>query len=307
MQTAMKTSDAKYLNDRFGIGDCVVFRSGPSGLPVAHIANPHATAAIAVQGGHVTEFQPRNEAPVLWVSAQSRFERGKAIRGGIPVCWPWFGAHPTDPDKPAHGFARTSLWTVRATSILAGDVTQVRLGLADDNETRDLWPHAFDLQITIEVGIVLRVNLLTRNTGREGFAITDALHSYFRVGDVTGVSIRGLAGRAYLDEVDGMKRKVQDGPVTIGGEVDRIYLDTEDDCLIDDPKLNRTIRVTKRGSRSTVVWNPWAAKAARMKDFGDREYSEMVCVETANAAGDAVTVPPGGEHCLGAVIRAERR
>ena len=303
----LKTTETSALNKHFGIADHVVFKSKPCNLPVVEIANKHATATISLQGAHVTKFQPQGEKPVLWLSSYAFFKPGKAVRGGIPVCWPWFGPHPMDANKPAHGFARTTLWTVMATDTLAGESTQIRLGLVDDDRTRATWPYAFDLQIVITVGRELRTELIVHNSGSETFTCTGALHSYFSVSAVTEVCIHGLAGRAYLDEPDDMRRKIQEGPVTIDCEVDRIYLDTDDDCLIEDPGFDRLIRITKRGSHSTVVWNPWIAKAAHMQDFGNHEYSEMVCVETANAGSDIVTLPPDARHRLEAIISVEPR
>ena len=300
----MNSAGLDMLNDQFAIAGHVSFEAGPGGLPVTQIRNAHAAATVAVQGGHVVGFQPHGYAPVLWVSSHSRYEPGKAIRGGIPVCWPWFGPHPSDPAKPAHGFVRTAMWAVEATGVVAGGATSIRLGIADDEATRALWPHAFRLQIAITVGQALHVELIARNTGGERFICGGALHSYFSVSDVSGVAIHGLDGCAYIDQLDG-QRKIQHGPLTIAAETDRVYLDTTAECVIDDPGLARRIRIAKAGSRSTVVWNPWAAKAQRLPDFGDQEYHGMVCVETANAREDVVTLAPGDEHRLGVTIGVE--
>ena len=300
----MDDADLQALNDGFAIAGHVSFRAGPGGVAVAEIANAHACAAVALPGGHVLGFQPGGHEPVLWLSRQSRFEVGKAIRGGIPVCWPWFAAHPDDPGKPFHGFARLSLWSVTGTAVAADGATCVRLGLRDTGATRALWPHAFELEIAVTVGPELRVELSARNPGEEAWTCTAALHSYFRVGDVTQIAIHGLEGCRYVE--DGAERARQQGAVTIDREVDRVYFDTTATCTIEDPGMGRRIRVAKSGSRSTVVWNPWAEKARRLEDFGDDEYPGMVCVETANTRADVVTVPPGGEHCLAALIGVEQ-
>lgn len=298
--------DLETLGRDFGLKDQVTFAAGPGELgPVARVANRHATATIALHGAHVTAFQPRDQGPVLWVSAKTAFRPGKAIRGGIPVCWPWFADHPTDPTKPAHGFVRTARWTVAGTAVVDDDATRIRLRLADDDATRALWPHRFELELAVTVGRSLDVALGIRNTGDAPFTSGGALHSYFAVADVTQVAIEGLDGRPYVDKVDRLARKVQRGPVRIDGETDRIYLETTDACVIDDPGLRRRIAIHKAGSRSTVVWNPWRAKAASMTDFGDDEYPGMVCVETANASDDVVSVPAGGRHELRTTIRVE--
>jgi glucose-6-phosphate 1-epimerase len=301
----MLTTDPQVLNEQFAIAQHITFAATAAGLPVADIRNSYATASVAVQGGHVITFQPHGQQPVLWVSSLSAFEPGKTIRGGIPVCWPWFGAHPTDASKPFHGFVRAAMWQVRGTSVGPQDVTKIRLGLTESEASLALWPYAFDLEIVVTVGAQLRVELIARNRGDQPFVCGGALHSYYTVGDVRRIAIHGLDGAEYLDKVEGFKRKSQHGPVTIEGETDRVYIDTAATCVIDDPALGRRIDIAKLGSRTTVVWNPWIEKAEQLDDFGDEEYLSMVCVETANANTDVATVAPGGEHRLSAEIGLE--
>jgi D-hexose-6-phosphate mutarotase len=301
----MRLADLESLNESFAITDHIMFVAGPGGLPMAKIRNAYAAATVSLHGGQALTFQPHGHEPVLWSSAYSLYQPGKAIRGGIPVCWPWFGPHPSDPSKPAHGFARTSLWSVLSTAALADGATQVRLRLADDDTSLALWPHAFELRLVVTVGADLRADLIARNPGAASYTYSGALHSYFDVSDVTAISIHGLEGCTYIDKVDGEQHKVQRGAVTIEAETDRIYLNTAETCAIEDPGLDRRITVAKAGSRTTVVWNPWAEKARRLADFGDEEYHGMVCVETANADGDSLTVAPGGEQRLMAIIGVE--
>jgi glucose-6-phosphate 1-epimerase len=296
----MLTTDPQVLNDQFAIAEHITFTD--AGLPIAEIRNSYAAASVAVQGGHVISYQPHGQQPVLWLSRLSVFEPGKTIRGGIPVCWPWFGTHPTDPSKPFHGFVRAAMWQLRGTSVGPADVTVIRLGLAESDESLALWPHAFDLELVVTVGAQLLVELIARNPGEQPFVCGGALHSYYTIGDARRIAIHGLDGRDYLDKVENFKRKTQHGPVTIAGETDRIYLDTDAACVIDDPALVRKIEIAKAGSRTTVVWNPWAEKAKQIADFEDQEYLSMVCVETANADTDVATVAPGGEHRLSALI-----
>jgi D-hexose-6-phosphate mutarotase len=274
-------------------------------LTLARIRTVDADATVALHGGHVLSFQPRGEEPALWLSEHSSYQPDKAIRGGIPVCWPWFGPHPADAGKPAHGFARTSSWTVLGTET-SGSPAKLRLGLTDSDTTRALWPHAFELELIVSVGLALDVELVIRNPGTAAFVCTGALHSYFAISDIARVTVGGLDGRMYLDKVEDYARFQQSGSIAIDRETDRIYLDTTDACTIVDAGWDRTIRIGKRGSRTTVVWNPWAARAAQLADFGDEEYHRMVCVETANAAGDEITIPPGGEHRLATVISIDR-
>lgn len=293
------------LNEQFGLTPRLAFKAGPGELISAEISNDEATANIALQGSHVFSFQPHEQQPVLWTSRYSHYTAGKAIRGGIPVCWPWFANHPTDVGKPAHGFARTSQWTVLGSEITAKGATRLQLGLTDTEATRALWPHPFQLEVNVTVGSELQVELLIRNPGDTAFSCTGALHSYFSVSDIANVAIHGLEGCAYLDKVASDQRREQAGPITITGETDRVYLDTSADCLIVDPGWQRQVRVSKQGSRTTVVWNPWTEKARQMADFGAEEYRQMVCVETANAADEVITVPVGGEHRLQTTISLE--
>jgi D-hexose-6-phosphate mutarotase len=294
------------LNDRFALADTLSFVAGPGDLPTARIDNRHARAEICLLGAHVLSFQPHGEKPILWLSGESHFAVGKPIRGGIPVCWPWFAAHPTDSSKPSHGFVRTALWSLLATRSLEDGATQIELGIESNEETLALWPHRFELRLVATVGKTLTVELISRNPGEAAFRYTGALHSYFTVGDAAGIAIHGLEDGDYLDKTEAFARKTQRGPIQISGSTDRIYLDTNAECVIHDPGLGRRIHVGKDNSHTTVVWNPWISGAARLPDFGDNEYRGMVCVETARAAEDVATVPAGGEDRLTARIWVER-
>lgn len=302
----MEFFDVEALNDNFAIPGHVGFRTSRDGLILAEIRNAHAAASVSLQGGHVVSYAPHGQAPVLFTSAQSAFAPGKTIRGGIPICWPWFGPHPTDPTLPQHGFVRSAEWSLRSTARVDPDATQVRLRLTDTPESREIWPHAFELIIAVTIGTELRVELIVRNPAPEAMRCTEALHTYLQVGDITATRVLGLDGITYLDKVDGMRPKQQEGPIMIEGETDRIYVDVPRSCVVDDPALGRHIHIAKTDSKSTVIWNPWREKARALKDFGDDEYLHMLCVEVANAGNNHATVAPGGEHRLGTTIRVER-
>ena len=269
------------------------------------ITNAAALATISLHGGQVISYKLIDGFPILWNSHHCYHEMGKALRGGIPICWPWFGRHPSDPDKPAHGFARTSLWQVVSTESVDYACTRIQLRLTDNETTRTLWAYQFQLEILITVGKQLGIEFIIRNQDMTSFVFTGALHSYFKVEDVTRVSIDGLEGQSYIDLLDPSEFKLQQGPLTIHAETDRIYLDTTNDCIINDPVLKRKIRISKKGSQSTVVWNPWIDKAKRMKDFGDDEYQGMVCVETTNTHTDTISITPQQEHRLQTIISVE--
>ena len=301
----MNNTELVKLNQKYGIRDQLIFKEGPGGLIIAEIRNPHGEATVALHGGHIMSFRPRDHEPVLWLSNSSHFKTGKAIRGGIPVCWPWFAEHPTEPGKPAHGFVRTAVWSVSESEKLQDDSTRLKLFIADSNETLALWPHGFRLEIDCTVSDVLRVKLITTNTDDKHFVCGGALHSYFNISSISDIMIKGLENCPYIDKLEQGRRKMQDGSVTFKSETDRIYLDTKDDCIIEDGGMHRRINISKSGSRTTVVWNPWIDKARKMQDFGDGEYKRMVCVETANANTDVISLAPGNTHTLESIIRPE--
>jgi glucose-6-phosphate 1-epimerase len=295
------------LNQRHAIADVLTFHTGMDDQPIAKIRNDNATAEISLYGGHVLSYKPHSETEdVIFVSDLATCANGKAIRGGIPICWPWFGADPDGLGRPNHGFVRNRLWQAIATEAIDSGTTKLTLGLSDTDDTRAIWPHRFDLAIAITVGDALTVELITRNTGNTPFHLTQALHTYFIVGDINRVRVRGLEGKYYLDKVDGDARKFQSEAIAIAGEVDRIYLDVPAVLTIDDPALDRRIHTTSSGNTTAVVWNPWIDKAAAMGDLGNAEYKTMICVETTNAASDVIEVAPGETFCLSASYRVDR-
>lgn len=278
---------------------------GQGGLPLITLQTETSQAEIYLHGAHLTHFQPVTQRePVLWLSRKSRWEDGKPIRGGVPICWPWFGPHTSAPDLPSHGLARTRAWDLESLHTLDDGRLRATLLLKSDEQTRQLWPYSFELRHEVTIGETLEMTLRTRNPGKSQLSLCEALHSYFRVGDVQTVRVEGLENTHYIDKVDaaaGLKDQ-GDEPITFEGEVDRPYLDTPSTVTLVDPELGRRILVRKRNSRSTVVWNPHVNKATRMEDFADDEWPMMVCIETANVHDNAVTVDPGQTHEMTAEI-----
>lgn len=291
--------DLTTLNARFAIPEHLHFMESGPGLPMADIRTPHATARVALQGAQVLAWRPDGVAPVLWLSGAAVFEADKAVRGGIPVCWPWFGDRP---GHSAHGFVRTRRWELRETALDAQGQVRLTLGLQDDAATRALWDHAFDLELQVTVGTTLHITLTTHNTGLDAFTLTEALHTYFSVGDIRQTTVHGLDGTDYLDKVQGFAPAQQIGAVNFTSETDRVYLHTTADCVIHDADQNRRITVAKTGSHSTVVWNPWMDREKAMPDMAAGGYQRMVCVETVNAAPHPVTVAPGARHMLSTTL-----
>lgn len=303
--TSMNTDQ---LNSDYGITGQLELLEGKGGFPFIAIQNESAKALICVYSGQVLSFQPANEHDdLMFLSEAAYFQTGKAIKGGVPICWPWFGADPESLGRPAHGFVRNRLWSVSGIEMTTRGETKIVLGLVDTRETREIWPQSFDLALVITVGNTLTLELITRNTGDHAFVITQALHTYFKVGDISQTKVLGLENAAYLDKVDGGTRKTQKGAVIITEEVDRIYTDVPSELIIDDAVLGRRIHISSTGSKTAVVWNPWGENCKKMADLKDDDYKRFVCVETANAAADVVKVSPGGESRLLANYRVERR
>ena len=241
----------------------------------------------------------------MFLSTKAYYQVGKAIKGGVPICWPWFGADPEGKGRPAHGFVRNRMWEVIETRLgPAGEVT-VTLGLNDTPETQAIWPYSFQLRLVVTIGDTLKLALITHNTGDQAFTITQAFHTYFSVKDIHHATVSGLDGSSYLDKVDAGKQKQQSGDVKIDSEVDRIYLNVSNDLIIQDAALNRQIAIKSQGSQTAVVWNPWEKIAKEMADLLDDDYLRLLCVETTNAATDTILIQPGNQFSLIAHYQAK--
>ncbi len=292
------------LNAEFAISGQLEFIQGEGGLPFIAIDNGAACALISIYGGQVLRFKPAGTADdLLFLSDKAHYAQGKAIKGGVPICWPWFGDDPENRGRAAHGFARNRMWRVIATEGSDEGVTHVTLGFSDSAETREIWPHSFDLCLEISVGQSLGLSLVTHNTGVRPLVITQALHTYFSVSDIHRLAITALDGVDYLDKVDNYSRKQQWGDVTFTGEVDRIYIGAPAVLEIDDAARPRAVQIESSGNKTSVIWNPWRDKTANMADLDDDAYQHFVCVETANAADDRIEIAAGELYRLTAHYR----
>ena len=270
------------LNAQYGLGDQLVFCEHPSGLVFAKVKTDHCTGEFFLQGAHVTEYQD-----LLFMSSQAVFAQGKALRGGIPICFPWFNSHPLDANLPAHGWARTSPWQVLSTRFQDSAII-TELGLIKDQ---------FRLVYRIEMGGVLKVFFEATCQSDISCDYEVALHTYFRIGDIERVSISGdLKECGYYDQLTKLDHAASQEPIHFDQETDRIYYGTASSIAIQDPALERSIEIQSTGSQSTVVWNPWIEKSKRMSDFGDLEYRQMCCIETANVRRRSVRLEPGQTH-----------
>ena len=301
----MAMADAAELERKFGIPGVLGFKTTASGLVAVQVTAPAAEATIYLQGAHVTHWKPAGEKPAIFLSQRAEFAPGKAIRGGVPICFPWFGERSDGKPGPQHGFARTSEWELGLAAMMG---EQVHLGftLAPNELSRSLGFEHFKAGYRVVVGKTLTLELTVLNDSNVPMRFEEALHTYYAVADARQVEIEGLGGTEYIDKVDGAKRKLQEpGALRFEGRTDRPYLNTEATCVLSDSVGGRKIVVEKRGSRSTVVWNPGEALTATMKDMDPDAWLHMACVETGNVAEDAVTLEPGEAHTMHAEITIE--
>ncbi len=271
-----------------------------NGLQYVDIDNELAKAKIALQGAHVMLFQPNHvKEPVLWLSDKARYVKGRSIRGGVPVCWPWFGAHPTDSKLCPHGFARVIPWEIAEIETVHDGATRIVLEMIQTEEAQRQLSYLYSLKMTVTIGRRLKIELATTNNDDHPFIIGEAFHTYLGVSDIENINIFGLQECVYADKLRDYERSVENSSLQLGGEFDRIYMDHTSDCVIHDPGYNRLIRVQKSGSNNTVVWTPWEEKAHEMGDMGDGdEWRKMVCVESTNALENSVVINPNRTHLL---------
>ena len=295
------------LSDNFTIPGVLTFSQTEQGLLRANITTPACTAELYLQGAHLTQWQPTGARPVLFLSERSAYTPGKAIRGGVPIIFPWFGNRTATPDNPrtdgpSHGFARTSEWTL-AFAALAGDDLHLTLTLGPSDTSRALGYDHFALVYEITLGTELHLQLTVNNQSSTPLHYEEALHSYFSIGDAQQVSIIGLSDTEYLDKTDNFKKKRQADPLLkLTGETDRPYLNTTVPINIDDPNYKRHITVDKAESKTTVVWNPWSELTAKLTDMSPDCWLTMVCIETANVGPNAITLAPDEHHTMEAHI-----
>ncbi|MGB5325871.1 MAG: D-hexose-6-phosphate mutarotase [Pseudomonadales bacterium] len=285
-------------------------------LVALRIENESASAVIFLQGAQIASYQPRGQQAVLWLSDSCEYKRGKPLRGGIPVCWPWFGDLSRNPqaiidqvekaDKaPAHGFVRDQEWQLDQAVRKDTDTTMINLSLDIDNDNAQGWQFPCRLTLEVHVGKVLDIAFRVDNTGLSDFFASSALHSYFSVSDIANVSVEGLSGVEYVDSLQGWQRYSQKGQLQINQEVDRIYQSVPDMVAINDAGLLRKIRLRQASAPSLVVWNPWIEKARRLSCFGNDDYLGMVCLETAQVLEHAQTIRAGSSGRIGLTIESD--
>ena len=300
----MTFSTAEALQERFGLPGLAQITTGNGGLASIRIASPAAHGEIYLHGAHIAGWRPAGGADAIFMSRQAQWGAHEAIRGGIPVCGPWFRAKEDDPSAPKHGPVRIKSWNLEAVEP-AGDGVRVTMATTNDAEGRQWWPFEFTMRLRATFGAALYVELEYSNHALEPVKVAEALHTYLAVGDVRQVSIAGLDGARYRDNLDENREKRQQGDVRLTKETDNAYVDTATELVVTDLSLRRRIRVGKTGSRSTVVWNPSVEGARRIPDLGDDEWPRFVCVEASNVMDCEITIGAGKTHTLGTTISLE--
>lgn len=268
-----------------------------NGFEYLEVNNDSASAKIALQGAHIFRYKRKGEEPLLWLSSESDFKLGHAIRGGVPICWPSFGMN--NPELPQHGFARVFMWKFMDSKEIDRKSTQIHFRLEDSKESRKLWAYKFCLDLKVSVSDKLTMELTTTNTDEKTFKITQALHTYFKVSNISNIVIKGLSEKPFLDTVTNKQCK-EKGDILFNKETDRVYQEIEDEISLTDK--NRIISIKNEGSSSVVVWNPWIEKCKRMSAMSDEAYKEFVCIESANAFDDFRVLKPKEAHTLKATI-----
>jgi glucose-6-phosphate 1-epimerase len=298
MASAAPLSD---LNHRFEIPGVAKIVEGHGGLPAVRIYSPEARGEIYLHGAQVTSWHPVGAEEVLFLSQKSQWKTGTAIRGGAPICFPWFSTRDGQPGSPAHGVVRAKPWQLEAVTHADSNVT-VALSTSADDATRKFWPGDFHLLFCATFGEQLRLELIVTNQGTSHFHFEEALHTYYRVGDVGSARLSGLNGADYIDKTDAGREKHQKGDLVFSSETDRIYRKTLAAVEIEDPALRRRIIVAKENSHDTVVWNPWTEKAKALSDLGADAWRQFVCVETGNIGERSTSLDPGHRHMMAALI-----
>jgi glucose-6-phosphate 1-epimerase len=294
---------AEELATEFGIAGVLEFVGTQHGLVRATISLDGVVGEIYLHGAQVTAWRLGDEPPILFTSPKSAFAPGRAIRGGIPIIYPWFGPNRHASSAPQHGFGRTATWHLDRVETAGNKSLTMTLSLTDADVGSTIWPEPFRAIYTVTYGQTLSLRLTVQNRARHPIVFEEALHTYFAVSDISDILISGLAGATNIDKTDAARRKLQTAElVTITAETDSVYLDTPARCVIEDRGWRRRIVIEKDSAASTVVWNPWAEKAAAMGDLGDPAWRGMACVETGNIADNEVLLAQNGEHRMSTVI-----
>ena len=287
----------------FAIPNRLHFTPGHGGLLKAVVTTPVSTAEIYLHGAHVAAFQKTGEPPLLYLSPTSYFTADKPIRGGVPICFPWFGGRDGD---ASHGFVRHTAWDLVAATAAPDGAVTLRFRFPEITARPD-WK-GLHAEFVVTVADTLTMELIARNDSAGPLAIENCLHTYFHVGHISDVSITGLQNTGFLDNASGAggARKIEHDPaLLITKETNRIYPDSTATVEIHDARYGRTITVEKTNSASTVVWNPWTTQP--LPDMKPAEHTDFVCVESGNVKQNKITLAPGQTSALKVVLRSLKK
>jgi glucose-6-phosphate 1-epimerase len=289
----------KELDRHFAIAGVANVVTGQGGLPKVRVSTAQVEGEMYLHGAQVTSWKPTGTEEVIFLSGRAQWNEGIAIRGGIPICFPWFRAKVDDPRAPSHGFVRTKTWQLEAIT-QEGDTVVVTMSTASDDDTRKWWPFDFRLIHRVTFGPELNLELTVTNAGANSFRFEEALHTYHRVGHIENVRIAGLDGVSYLDNTESNREKTQRGDIVITKQTDNAYLHTQHVIELLDGEMRRRVITAKKNSLTTVVWNPWREGARSLSDLGHDEWQKIACIEASNVLGCAVNLAPGHQHTMSA-------
>ena len=295
------------LNKKFSINDQLHFVQKSSGIIVAEITSQFSRVTISTYGAQVLSYLPEGEVEdVLFLSEKAIYGQGKAIRGGIPVCWPCFSDDDSGFELPSHGFARNQVWQVIATKLSGDGSVTISLALGHTDATMAIWPYEFSLVLEVVINDSLEMVLTTKNLSQESFTITQALHTYFNIRDIDDIEIVGLDKLQYLDKLTDFSEKPQQGHVQVAGEIDRVYLTPPPTVNLTKTGFARDIVITSVGTETLVVWNPGKEITSLLSDVDDIAYKNFICIETANAVVDKVLIDAGGHYSISAKYHVKK-
>ena len=273
-------------------------------MQAVRITTGSCNATMHLHGAHITSWRPAGSEEIIFVSSKARYVDGQAIRGGIPICFPWFRGKSDDPKAPAHGFVRTKSWNLESIKSQGEDVA-VTMSTGSDDATKKWWPHEFRASLRVTFGRTLKLEFTVENAGTSEARYEEALHTYYLVGDIASARVQGLDGASYLDNTDSNREKKQVGEVGISKATDSAYVNNESELEVIDPVLRRRIHIRKENSQTTVIWNPWKEAAEKMSDMGADEWKKMLCVEGANILSNAIKLNAGENHTTTVTMSVE--
>lgn len=291
-------------------------------LKAIKIEHPLFSATLLLQGAQLIEFTPSHSTHnLLWLSDTVEYKQGKPLRGGIPICWPWFGNLDKNPEAiqnqisdsqnkitaSAHGFVRSLPWQVLSISESCHQV-EIVLALTSSEESKKLWPFEFNLEVRFVLSTTLEVELTTTNTGHKTFAISQALHTYLPTADITKTYIHNAHNTFYIDALNHWKETKQAGRIGFSEETDRLYFfktnqnsqpqnaKPQYELRVESPMQQQILKSTY--SQSAVIWNPWIEKSKQLSQFKADDYQHMLCIETANVMSDHKVLAPNQKQSL---------